>query len=136
MMLHGIKAMSITGKHNPRVRAQTLLEFRQSPKSEVLFMSNVGIAGINLDCANIMIILVSNLSLVSISLITATLIGYPLVQAGRHTAHRQVMAKTSSQTGLCLPPHRNRYTRRIPLAAVLQQGSHARIVYGLGQRLG
>jgi SNF2 family DNA or RNA helicase len=81
-MLHGIKAMSITGKHNSHVRAQTLLEFHQSSKSEVLFMSNVGIAGINLDCANIMIILVSDLSLVSISLITATLIGYPLVQAG------------------------------------------------------
>jgi hypothetical protein len=54
-MLHDIKAMSITGKHNPHVQAQTLLEFRQFPKSEVLFMSNVGIAGINLDCANIIV---------------------------------------------------------------------------------
>jgi SNF2 family DNA or RNA helicase len=59
MKLHGITPMSIHGKHNPRQRAQTLLEFRESPKSEVLFMSNVGISGINLDCANVMIILVS-----------------------------------------------------------------------------
>jgi SNF2 family DNA or RNA helicase len=63
MELHGIKAMAIFGKHSPRQRAQTLLKFRESPQSEVLFMSNVGITGINLDCANIMIILVSSLSI-------------------------------------------------------------------------
>jgi hypothetical protein len=50
--------MEIHGKNSLRQRSDTLLRFRDSPNSEVLFVSNVGMTGLNIDCANIVIILV------------------------------------------------------------------------------
>ena len=51
--------MEINGKKTAPQRARVLKEFRESPNPAVLIVSNVGIAGLNLDCANILIIAVS-----------------------------------------------------------------------------
>ena len=55
--------MEINGKKTAPQRARVLREYRESPNPAVLIVSNVGIAGLNLDCANILIIAVSLLIL-------------------------------------------------------------------------
>ncbi|KAI0091818.1 P-loop containing nucleoside triphosphate hydrolase protein, partial [Irpex rosettiformis] len=54
--LWGIETMEIHGGKTPKMRAKTLKAFREAKTAAVLLVSIVGIAGLNLDCANIMII--------------------------------------------------------------------------------
>jgi hypothetical protein len=51
--------MVVDGKVLPAKRAEILRDFRRSKKPEVLLLSQVGLTGLNLDCANILVILVS-----------------------------------------------------------------------------
>jgi SNF2 family DNA or RNA helicase len=65
--VHGIESALFTGLQTPGVREANLMEFRRSTRTEgprVLIMSTVGVFGLNLACANIMIVLVSFISLV------------------------------------------------------------------------
>lgn len=50
--------MEINGTRTVQRRAKELKKFRESAKSEVLIVSSVGTTGLNLECANILIILV------------------------------------------------------------------------------
>lgn len=50
--------MEINGRKSPIKRAQTMKEFRESNTPAVLIVSSVATAGLNLDCANILIIVV------------------------------------------------------------------------------
>ena len=51
--------MEINGKITAPQRARVLKAYRESAEPAVLIVSNVGIAGLNLDCANVLIIAVS-----------------------------------------------------------------------------
>ncbi|KIP01229.1 hypothetical protein PHLGIDRAFT_123540, partial [Phlebiopsis gigantea 11061_1 CR5-6] len=57
LKLHGIDHVHVLhGGHTVTQRAKTLKSFRESTQPAVLVMSQVGIAGLNLDCASILII--------------------------------------------------------------------------------
>ncbi|KAI5982172.1 P-loop containing nucleoside triphosphate hydrolase protein [Pisolithus albus] len=59
LKLYGIKALELHGKIGPAKRKLVLNEFRSSTRdagSRVLILSQVGMVGLNLACANIMII--------------------------------------------------------------------------------
>ena len=56
---HGIHAFVLHGSLTRKKRAETLHAFRVSPDPSVLIVTSVGITGLNLDCANIVIFLVS-----------------------------------------------------------------------------
>jgi hypothetical protein len=60
LKLHGIKAVEIHGKVKPRQRTAILKSFQDSgvDDARVLVMSNVGTTGLNLQCANIMVVMV------------------------------------------------------------------------------
>jgi hypothetical protein len=62
--------MVIDGKVLLAKRAEIFRDFRWSKKPEVLLLSQVGLTGLNLDCANILVILVS------INIITQHLINF------------------------------------------------------------
>lgn len=57
----GVQYMSINGNNPPKVRQKTLEHFRAAGRDDprVLIISTVGITGLNLACANIVIMLVS-----------------------------------------------------------------------------
>ena len=55
--------MALDGSMTIPQRGKVLKAFRESTKPEVLLVSDVGLAGLNLDCANILIIMVSTLKL-------------------------------------------------------------------------
>lgn len=59
--IHKIKHVSISGKAPVPTRTKTLQEFRSSDRDgpRVLLLSNVGLTGLNLPCANILVIVVS-----------------------------------------------------------------------------
>jgi SNF2 family DNA or RNA helicase len=62
--LHGIHALELNGQTPMRKRKGILDEFRSStrPKgTRVLILSGVGMVGLNLACANIMLVMVSAL---------------------------------------------------------------------------
>ena len=52
--------MFLNGGMGVKRRAHTLKAFRESKKSEVLVISSIGVTGLNLDCANIVIVHVSH----------------------------------------------------------------------------
>ncbi|KAI0748986.1 P-loop containing nucleoside triphosphate hydrolase protein [Irpex lacteus] len=52
-----VHPFEIDGTKTLRERAEELARFRESPNFEVLFVSSVGTTGLNLECANILIIL-------------------------------------------------------------------------------
>ncbi|KIN92842.1 hypothetical protein M404DRAFT_172474 [Pisolithus tinctorius Marx 270] len=59
LKLHGVKALELHGKLSPAKRKSVLNEFRRSTReagARVLILSMVGMVGLNLACANIMII--------------------------------------------------------------------------------
>ncbi len=56
-----VHPFEIDGTKTLRERAEELARFRESPNFEVLFVSSVGTTGLNLECANILIILVGAL---------------------------------------------------------------------------
>ncbi|GJE99781.1 hypothetical protein PsYK624_160520 [Phanerochaete sordida] len=56
---HGIHALLLHGSLSRKKRAEVLQKFRQSPVGCVLIVTSVGITGLNLDCANIVIFLSS-----------------------------------------------------------------------------
>ncbi|KAI6116603.1 P-loop containing nucleoside triphosphate hydrolase protein [Pisolithus croceorrhizus] len=59
LKLHGIRALELHGKIGPPKRKSVLNEFRSSTRdagARVLILSQVGMVGLNLACANIMII--------------------------------------------------------------------------------
>ena len=58
LRLWDIETMEVNGRKTPLKRAQTMKEFRESETSAVLMVSSVATAGLNLDCANILIIVV------------------------------------------------------------------------------
>lgn len=61
-MLHGIKVVELNGRTPQHKRKSVLEEFRSSTReagAHVLILSKVGTVGLNLACANIMIIAVS-----------------------------------------------------------------------------
>lgn len=58
LRLWDIETMEINGRRSPMQRAQIMKEFREMETSAVLIVSSVATAGLNLDCANILIIVV------------------------------------------------------------------------------
>lgn len=51
---------TLSGGIAPKKRGLVVREFRESPKSAVLIVSSVGVNGLNLDFANIIIVFVSD----------------------------------------------------------------------------
>ena len=61
-MLRGIKALELNGRTPQHKRKSVLHEFRSSTRTagaRVLILSMVGTVGLNLACANVMVIAVS-----------------------------------------------------------------------------
>ena len=60
LKLHGIQTLQLNGSMNMSSRSQALQSFRSSDEKgpRVLVLSNVGMTGLNLPCANILVILV------------------------------------------------------------------------------
>ena len=58
----GIYALYIDGRMSVTARDKVIEEFRGTDKSVALFLSPMGTTGLNLDCANILIIMVSRRS--------------------------------------------------------------------------
>ncbi|KAI0085377.1 P-loop containing nucleoside triphosphate hydrolase protein, partial [Irpex rosettiformis] len=56
LAFYNINTLEIHGKKSAAQRAATLRQFRTSSDAVVLIVSNVGTTGLNLDCANILII--------------------------------------------------------------------------------
>ena len=56
--LHGIKTLELNGFKTKKERAAAIKQFHDSAESVVLIVSNVANVGLNLQCANILIILV------------------------------------------------------------------------------
>ena len=61
--LEGIKYLFISGKVAPKKRAKILKEFRESKEPLVLVVSGVAQSGLNIDCANIVILKVRQMFL-------------------------------------------------------------------------
>ncbi|EIW75348.1 hypothetical protein CONPUDRAFT_66102, partial [Coniophora puteana RWD-64-598 SS2] len=59
LALYGIKTLVLHGGHQPPQRAAILREFRESGREgpRVLILSSAGAVGLNIDCANLMIIM-------------------------------------------------------------------------------
>lgn len=65
LRFEGLHVMVLTGKNSDLQRANTLREFEENPRAQVLVMSSVGNAGLNLQCVNHVIFGVSISSLSS-----------------------------------------------------------------------
>lgn len=59
LKLYNIQALEYNGKMSARQRAKILEKFRGEDDIRVLILSDVGAEGLNLQCANIMIKVVS-----------------------------------------------------------------------------
>lgn len=59
LLLHNIAFSTYNGSMNAMQRKDTIKDFRTANGPRVLLMSKVGSQGLNLDCANILIVLVS-----------------------------------------------------------------------------
>ena len=81
MELHGIKTLELNGYKSQKERATAIREFHAAKDSLVLLVSNVANIGLNLQCANILIILVSHSYLLSYS--ANVLVGYIRMLCGR-----------------------------------------------------
>lgn len=60
--IYGVKYVSISGHNPPSTRTKIIQDFRSSGRdgARVLLLSNVGLTGLNLPCANILIVVVSS----------------------------------------------------------------------------
>lgn len=59
LKLHGINVLEYNGGMTQQQRGKVLEAFRASGGTRVLLLSNVGATGLNLDVANILVIIVS-----------------------------------------------------------------------------
>lgn len=61
--VNNINVITLNGKMNPKQRAAAVEQFKTDYTAEVLLMSSVGMVGLNLTCADVVIAYVSCLPL-------------------------------------------------------------------------
>lgn len=106
---NGVKFLEVSGNITPSERVKRLKQFRASGRDgeRVLILSNVGSVGLNIACANIVIIVVRSLKLYEGALERRTAVGRTLVCAERATAHWARVETPAAEDGAHLPAHRD-----------------------------
>lgn len=99
----GYKYEEVNGLMNAAARAKALSEFRTNPECNVLLLSGVGLCGLNMAFANIVIIVVSFYAVLFAFLCSHSRAGQPVVCSRGPAAHRPCMALSARKTGHRLP---------------------------------
>lgn len=125
---HGIRFLSLTGKHSPKEKEAILREFRLSGRDgpRVLLMSRVGLYGHNISCANIIVIVVRAALFPPHRSILKMSTGPALVRQRRPAAHRSRLALPPDEVGDRVSRSCRPDDGYVPQSAFGDEGHHVR----------
>lgn len=125
-----IKYLAYNGNVEPTLRARKLREFQESKDVNVMVVSHVALAGLNLWFARVLVIVVSMRVALS-STCTNTSLGPALVRTIRSTAHRPPLALHAASTRARVSPRHRKLARHLPQQCVLLQEGDVPCVHGV-----
>ena len=127
---NGISVELLNGHQPEPMRTAAIHRFKDAKRDQarVLLMSSVGIQGLNLTDAHIVVFLVSAMKSILPKLLTKYnlhLPGYALVCPGGQPDDRSRVPKGAAAASHRLSPHRPRHVGRLPQLPCIQQGVDA-----------
>lgn len=135
---NGIKAVTMHGGMSQQKRVDLLNQFRFCDRNgaRVLLISNVGSVGLNIACANILIIVVrsDDRERGSCEKLRDCNLGRAVVSADRATAHWTRLEVSAEKTSSHLSPDRREISGHILEQHLVWQGVHTRHVLECGQQ--
>lgn len=109
---------------------KTLIDaFEDDPEFAVLIVTSVGVAGLNLQCAHILVIFVSGLESRELCSLTR-LLGRPVERTRGRAAPRQGAPPGPKQAGPGLPAGRMGHPGRVPEQHIIFEGENDGLVHG------
>ena len=105
LSLHGIKNLQLQGKTRQNVCTDIISKFREGGVNDarVLVLSNVGLQGLNLPFANILVMVVHHFpSTLSLLVLKCASSGYTLVSARGQPAHWQDLVPSTDKRCSCV----------------------------------